>query len=88
MDRIVVTVAIGATLLFGTGILAGIIAVVAIAVRREDKRHTLTGEAPDAMARGARRLVGVGLRDITPAAYWEPSGFGARDISPPDDYLG
>jgi hypothetical protein len=88
MDRIMIAVAIGATLVFGTGVLLGVIAMVAMAVRREDKGHTLTGEPPDSLARGARRLVGVGLRDITPAAYREPSRSGARDISPPVDYLG
>jgi hypothetical protein len=66
MDRIVVAVAIGMGLVFGTGIMAGIVAMIAAAVRREDRRYTLTGRAPDAAARGVRRLAGVGLRDITP----------------------
>ncbi len=69
MDRILVAVAIGTTLVFGTGFLAGVIAMVAMAVRKEDKRHTLTGEAPGRAARGVRRLAGVGLRDISPAGY-------------------
>ena len=66
MDRIVVAVAIGMGLVFGTGIIVGIVVMIAMAVRREDRRYTLTGRAPDVAARGVRRLAGVGLRDITP----------------------
>jgi hypothetical protein len=65
MDRIMLAVAIGMILVFGTGFLGGIIVMVAVAVRREDKSHSLTGEPPGAAARGVRRLVGVGLRDIS-----------------------
>jgi hypothetical protein len=65
MDRIMISVAIAMALVFGTGIIAGITLMVALAVRREDRRGTLTGEPPDAVARGVRRLAGVGLRDIS-----------------------
>jgi hypothetical protein len=68
MDRIVVAVAIGVGLVFGTGIICGVIATIAMAVRREDRRYTLTGQPPDVAARGVRRLTGVGLRDINPPA--------------------
>jgi hypothetical protein len=64
MDRIMVAVAIGMGLVFGTGMMVGIVAMIAMAVRREDRRYTLTGRAPDAAARGVRRLTAVGLRDI------------------------
>ena len=37
---------------------------VAFAVRREDRRFTLVGEAPDRLSKGARRLNGVGRRDL------------------------
>lgn len=66
MDRIMVAVAIGMGLVFGTGMMVGIVAMIAMAVRREDRRYTLTGRAPDAAARGVRRLTAVGLRDIIP----------------------
>jgi hypothetical protein len=66
MDRIMVAVAIGMALVFATGVVLGVIAMVSMAIRREDKRGSLTGEAPGVLARGARRLNGVGLRDITP----------------------
>jgi hypothetical protein len=64
MDRIVVAVAIGMGLVFGAGIVCGVIAMIAMAVRREDRRYTLTRQPPDVAARGVRRLTGVGLRDI------------------------
>jgi hypothetical protein len=66
MDRIVVAVAIGMGLVFGTGILAGVVLTIAMAVRREERRWTLTGQAPDAAARGVRRLTAVGHRNIIP----------------------
>jgi hypothetical protein len=50
--------------LFICGILSGVIAVVALAVRREDRRYSLIGEAPDRLSRSARRLNGVGRRDL------------------------
>lgn len=50
--------------LFLSGVLSGVIVVVALAVRREDRRYSLTGEAPDRLSRGARRLNGVGRRDL------------------------
>jgi hypothetical protein len=68
MDRIVIAVATEITLVFGAGIIAGVIAMVALAIRKEDKLRSLTGQPPSATTRGARRLNGVGLRDITP---WE-----------------
>jgi hypothetical protein len=66
MDRIMVAVAIAMALVFGTGVLVGVIAMVSMAIRREDKLGTLTRQPPDVLARGARRLAGLGLRDITP----------------------
>ena len=68
MDRIVIAVATAITLIFCVGVMAGVIAIVALAIRKEDKLRSLTGQPPSATTRGARRLNGVGLRDITP---WE-----------------
>ena len=64
MNPMVVVVAIGLSL--GTGLVIGITAIVAMAVRREDRQFSLTRQAPGAAARGVRRLTGVGLRDVTP----------------------
>ena len=66
MDRIVVAVAIGTALVFVAGVMAGVIIMVAMAIRKEDRQQSLTRQPPGAAARGARRLNGVGLRDITP----------------------
>jgi hypothetical protein len=66
MDRIAVAVAIATALVFGTGVITGVIAVVAMAIRQEDRLLSLTRQPPGAAARGARRLNGVGLRTITP----------------------
>jgi len=66
MDRIMVAVAIGMALVFASGVIIGVIAMVSMASRREDRLGTLTGQPPDVIARGARRLNGVGLRGITP----------------------
>lgn len=67
MDRIMVAVAIGMGLVFGSGVMLGVLAMIAAAVRREDRRYTLTRQPPDVAARGVRRLAGVGLRDIKPS---------------------
>ena len=59
-----VVMAIGLSLV--TGLVIGITAIVALAVRREDRLYSLTRQAPGVAARGVRRLTGVGLRDVTP----------------------
>lgn len=64
VDPMVVVIAIGLSL--GAGLVIGIIAIVALAVRREDRQFSLTRQAPGVAARGVRRLTGVGLRDVTP----------------------
>lgn len=66
MDRIMVATAIGMALVFCLGVVLGVIVMVSMASNREDRLGTLTGHPPDQLARGARRLNGVGLRDITP----------------------
>jgi hypothetical protein len=52
--------------LFLGGVTVGIIAAVAISVRREDRRFTLIGAAPDRISQSARWLNGVGRRDLDP----------------------
>jgi hypothetical protein len=42
------------------GVAIGVVAMVAVAVRREDRYFSLSGDAPGAAARGARRLTGFG----------------------------
>jgi hypothetical protein len=50
--------------LFLGGIVVGVFAVIAIAIRREDRRITLAVAAPDRMSGGARRLNGLARRDL------------------------
>ena len=42
------------------GVTLGVVAMVAVAVRREDRLYSLSGAAPGAAARGARFLTGFG----------------------------
>ena len=55
-------IALGAIGLFITGAATGIIGVVCLAIRREDKNLTLTSQATDHVTRAGRWLNGVGVR--------------------------
>jgi hypothetical protein len=57
-------VAVVAISLFLAGVAVGVIAIVAVAVRREDRRYTLASDAPDRLSRSTRWLNGVGRRDL------------------------
>jgi hypothetical protein len=48
--------------IFITGIVAGAIGLVSVAVHCEERNHTLKGPAPDHIARAARRLTGLYVR--------------------------
>lgn len=61
MAGVVVAVAIA---VFLGGIVLGVITVVAISVRREDRHSTLAGVAPDRLSRNTRRLTGLARRDL------------------------
>ena len=62
MDRIMVAVAIGMALVFGTGIMVGVIAMVSMAIRPGGQAGVpRPGKLRRLLARGARRLNGVGL---------------------------
>ena len=50
------------------GVTLGVIAMVAVAVRREDRRFSLSGAAPGAAARGARVDHPLRRRRHSPAA--------------------
>jgi hypothetical protein len=55
-------IAIAALCLLGSGTVAGIIGVAAVAIRREERNSTLTSEAPDTVTRAGRRLNGLYVR--------------------------
>jgi hypothetical protein len=52
--------------IFLCGITGGALVIVCRAIKREDRRFSLTRSAPDAAARGTRVLTGVGSRDCGP----------------------
>lgn len=53
------------------GVFIGVIVIASLASRREDDLHSLTGEAPDPVCEGARRLTD---------AYTRGSGFVSSTI--------
>jgi hypothetical protein len=58
--------------MFLGGVVTGVIVVVALAVRREDRQYSLfLGEAPDRLSKSARMLNGVGRRDLDAALLRE-----------------
>lgn len=65
-----VAIAIGFSL--SAGLVTGVLAIIAVAVRKEDRQYSLTRPARGVAARGVRRLTGVGMRDVTPSAIWGP----------------
>jgi hypothetical protein len=51
------------------GVVTGVIAAVAWATHREDRRYTLVREPPDQISRRARRLTGVGRRGLDAGCF-------------------
>lgn len=60
MSNIQAVVAIVFLIVFLFGVTLGIVLIVSWASNREDRRHSLRGKAPGAIAAGARKLVGAG----------------------------
>ena len=60
--------ALAAIALFIAGTATGIIGVVCVAIRREDKNLTLTSQATDNVTRAGRWLNGVHVRSFIPSA--------------------
>ena len=55
-------IALAAVGLFAAGVIAGIIGVVSVAIRREEENLTLTSAATDTVTRAGRWLNGVYVR--------------------------
>ena len=55
-------VAIILLIVFIAGAMGGVVLVVSFASLREDRRYSLTGEAPGPVCAGARWLTGAGFR--------------------------
>jgi hypothetical protein len=73
LEAIMAGVVVVAITVFIAGLVVGVIAVIAVAVRREDRRYTLAVDAPDRLSRATRRLTGVGRRDLD-AEFLRPAG--------------
>jgi hypothetical protein len=56
MVGFVITLAIA---VFVGGIMVGVLAAVSVAIRREDRHHTLAVEAPDRLSRNTRWMTGI-----------------------------
>ena len=54
--------------LVAAGAVIGILTVVALGIRRDDRRGRFPARTHSRMARGARRVTGVGTRTPEPAA--------------------
>ncbi len=62
MNRVEVMVAILLLIAFIGGIVIGVVVIVSVASRREDRLYSLTNEAPDPLCEGTRRLIGASVR--------------------------
>jgi hypothetical protein len=62
MSGIEATDAIWILAIFLGGIALGVVLIVSAAIRREDRRFSLGGAAPDVLTHGARIVIGVGSR--------------------------
>jgi hypothetical protein len=77
MSGIEVEALIGIFITFAAGAFVGVIAIASVAYRREDRRGSLPGPAPDAMCQGVRRLTGVGT--VGPAGWLIPQQRPSKD---------
>jgi hypothetical protein len=57
-------VAVAALTAFVLGAILTVLVVAAWAIRREDRKLTLTSKAPNRLLSGVRRVMGVGQRDV------------------------
>jgi hypothetical protein len=58
--------------LVAAGAVIGVLAVVALGIRRDDRRGGFPARTRDRIARGARQVTGVGVRRPEPAAEASP----------------
>ena len=66
MSVLEVAAAMGILFALGMGIVIGIVVIVSIASRREERLFSLWDKAPDATCQGSRRLLGVWVRGARP----------------------
>jgi hypothetical protein len=82
MSGIEVVVAIFLLIAFISGAVIGVVVIVSVASRREDRLYSLAGEAPDAMCRGARRFMGVWATGDWPSRVSRPRDDAQRREAP------
>ena len=58
--------------LVAAGAVIGVLAVVALGIRRDDRRGGFPARTRSRVARGARQVTGVGVRGPEPAAEARP----------------
>jgi hypothetical protein len=72
-------IALAILAVFLIGVAIGVVAITAVASKREDRAGSITGPAPDATTEGARHVCGFGSRNVTPhSAGWQ--GADADDL--------
>ena len=74
-------IALAAIGLFAGGVIAGIVGVVSVAIRREEKNLTLTTEATDQVTRAGRWVNGVHVRAPRGAVVGGPGAVNATSFS-------
>jgi len=57
-----IEVAVVMVVVFATGVMSGVVVTVAVAIRQENRRGSLTGQSLGLLERKVRRLTGVGVR--------------------------
>ena len=62
MNSTAAIVVIATFAIFIVGIAVGVLVLVSVAIRREDREFSRSWGAPDHVSRGARRIMGVGVR--------------------------
>jgi hypothetical protein len=68
-EAIMASVVVAAVAFFLLVAAIAVVVAVAAAVRREDRYYSLIGEAPGKLAGRARRLNGLGRRDLDPKLF-------------------
>jgi hypothetical protein len=59
-----------ALMIFVTGAVAGVIALVSLGIRREERDFTLTRRAPGQLTQGTRRVTGLWVRQPADDSVW------------------
>ncbi len=72
-----------AAVLFAAGAGTGFLAVIVLAIHREERHNTMTLDAPDTITRGARAATGMHAR--RPGVLYEPAYYYHHRQPPPSD---